>query len=295
MSNIIIVDTGSLGAPGLYSMTTDQYHADPCPKPSLSHSLAKLVIRRTPYHAMKHHPKMGGMPNSPTRPMMVGTAAHTLVLGKGSRLQVIDAPDYRTKAAQQLRDAALADGATPVLEADYALAQEMVPAGRLALEEALGAKLDDCLIEVVVAVQDAQTGCWRRIMVDAMTPDLRNMADYKTCEDANPVVFERAVRNYGYDTQDAFYKRVVDRIEPEGEGKRTYTLVAQERDYPECVTFHRVDGDLHAVAENRIKMAEAKWDACLLADTWEAYSREVHMIAARDWEIQEAMVEGADV
>ena len=293
--NAIIFDTGLIDKPGLYSMTSEQYHADPCAKASASHSLLKLVINRTPYHAMKHHPKMGAMPMTPSRAMTVGSTAHTLVLGKGTMLEVIDFPDYRKKEAQQFRDAALASRRVPVLAADFELAQEMVPAGRAAIEDQLGAKLSECLIEVVVIARDPISGCYRRIMVDAMTPDLRRMCDYKTTQDANPDMFARSVARFGYDTQDVFYKHVADLIDPDGIGKRDYSIIAQEVKYPDAITLHQIDNDLHAVAELKVKKALATWDACLAADQWPAYSREVNMIQAKDWQITEALTEGADV
>ncbi len=268
------------------------YHGDPCIHLSVSHSLTRFIIKRTAYHAMMHHPKLGKMPFTSSRSKRRGNAAHTLILGKGAELEVIDADDFKKKIAQEMRDAALAAGRVPVLKGEFAAAQAKVKPGREALEEALGAKLDDCLVEAVVIAQDPATGCWRRIMVDAMTRDFKRMADYKTAEDAGPEAFERSVRNFGYDTQDVFYRRVMDLAA--GEADREYTIVAQESNYPDCVTFHQIDGDLRAVAEHTLGKALAKWDAGVTTGTWEGYSRSINFVQARAYEINEAMVEGAE-
>lgn len=279
-------------AAGLHTdISHADYHADPCAAPSLSHSLARFIINRTPHHAMQHHPKFGAKPMKKSTALDFGNVGHALVLGKGAKFVVLDFDDFKKKAAQEARDLAIAEGKVPVLTAMFEQAQAMVPAGRAALEDALGARLDDCYIEAVVVAQDPVTKCWRRSMIDAMTKDMRTMVDYKTADDAGPRAFERAVRAYGYDTQDAFYRRVVELAA--GDAERTYTFVVQEKEYPDVVTFNQIDGDLLAVAQHKISKAVAAWDTCLQSQEWPAYGRAMNLVSARAYEIEEAMVEGA--
>ena len=40
---IIPHTSGHVPGPGFYSMSAAQYHADPCPEPSLSSSIAKVL------------------------------------------------------------------------------------------------------------------------------------------------------------------------------------------------------------------------------------------------------------
>src|SRR5215831_5713580 len=44
--------------PGVYAMPAAQYHADPCPTPSLSASIIKLICLDSPAHAWTAHPKL---------------------------------------------------------------------------------------------------------------------------------------------------------------------------------------------------------------------------------------------
>ena len=44
--------------PGIYGMSEDCYHADPADAPSLSASIAKILIAETPLHAWTAHPKL---------------------------------------------------------------------------------------------------------------------------------------------------------------------------------------------------------------------------------------------
>jgi hypothetical protein len=40
-------------------VSTAEYHADPCAQPSLSASIARELIHKSPLHAWQVHPKLG--------------------------------------------------------------------------------------------------------------------------------------------------------------------------------------------------------------------------------------------
>ena len=48
---------------GIHDIPPREYHADPCPAPSLSRSIAKLLVERSPAHAYAAHPRLGGPRN----------------------------------------------------------------------------------------------------------------------------------------------------------------------------------------------------------------------------------------
>ena len=83
-----------------------EYHLDPCPEPSLSASVARTLIDRSPLHAWMQHPKLGGQQeeSQPAR-MSLGSAAHSVILeGDWNSIMFIVADSFRTKAAQARRD-----------------------------------------------------------------------------------------------------------------------------------------------------------------------------------------------
>jgi hypothetical protein len=43
---------------GIHDTTAVDYHADPCPEPSLSAHIAALLCARSPRHAWAAHPKL---------------------------------------------------------------------------------------------------------------------------------------------------------------------------------------------------------------------------------------------
>lgn len=123
--------------PGLYpDISNEDYHADPCPEPSLSSSLAKLIVNKTPAHAKLAHPKL----NPDYEPTVsnqfdLGSVAHAMMLHDDRDIVVLDYDAYRSKAAKADRDEARAKGKIPILAAQYETACAMVRAGRAQLDQ----------------------------------------------------------------------------------------------------------------------------------------------------------------
>jgi hypothetical protein len=164
-----------------YDMTAADYFGDPCPTPSFTQSLAKLIIAKSPWHAMAAHPRLAPefKREDPTK-FDIGNIAHAILLGRGKLIVTVDADDWRTKAAKQAREAAAAEGKLAVLSRQYDLAGDMVRAARLQLAGRfdLGNLFDDGASEVVLAWQE--DGIWLRTMIDFLSNDRRRVVDYKT-------------------------------------------------------------------------------------------------------------------
>lgn len=283
-------------APGFYyDMDAPTYHADPCPAPSLSHTIARILHTRSPLHAKRRHPRLGGLPQRVSAEMAIGAAAHALTLGRGSALARIDAENYRTKDAQNQRDAAFAQGFTPLLAKEYAQAEYMAHVARPALELVCGARIENLRIETVAIATEPHddlprndfrdnNDTWLRCMTDAATPDFRLIVDYKTCATAEPESFGANVRKY-YATQRAFYEHVLDCVDPDGRGKRRFLFMAQERDCPEAIVFFEADPALTEIAGMQMARARRTWAECLLNDAWPAYDPGPHLVAPMPWEI----------
>lgn len=268
--------------PGLYDLTAEEYHADPCPVPSLNHTIAKIIHEQTPLHAYRAHPRLGGQKMKRERIMDIGTAVHALAIGKGAKLARMDFPDFRTKAAQEMRASLEASGVTPLLAADYDKAEAMWPAMRDAIEHVARASIDTLHREVSAIAYDA--GAWSRSMIDVATPDLRLLIDAKTTASANPEKFGKAIMNY-YATAVAFYFQTLDLIDPEGKGKRRFVFIAQERDCPDAITYHELDYSALKLADEKMKRARLRWALCQATDAWPAYDRGPHVVYPNPWDI----------
>jgi hypothetical protein len=87
--------------PGIYpGVSSADYFADPCPTPSLTQSLCKILIERSPQHAWIAHPRLNPQfEYDDDTKFDVGNIAHRLILGRGKDFEVVQFADWRTKAS----------------------------------------------------------------------------------------------------------------------------------------------------------------------------------------------------
>lgn len=274
-----------MSAPGFYSdMSADVYHADPAQEPSLSSSIAKTLISRSPAHAYAEHPKLGGTyePDT-TRKMDVGSCAHVLLLGRGAKIHVIDAKSYQTNAAKAERDNARERGEIPVLLADYELASNMVSAARSALDAAGEiAAFTDAQAELVAIAEDR--GMWLRAMADRF--DERNLViwDYKTTStNASPQSVGRLIEAMGYDVSAAHYEHVFGLLRPEWRGRLTFRWLIQETDPPYEATICEIDATGREIGRRKAAFARGLWRDCMTSGEWPGYPRGIVTASYPAW------------
>jgi hypothetical protein len=272
-------------------MTSDVYHADPVPGGSLSSSGAKLLLPPScpaRYRYERDHPP-------PPKPEYdVGHAAHHLVLGDdGPDVVVIDAEDWRTKAARDQRDAAHAAGATPLLRADYERVRAMAAA---LLEHRIAAALfrpGHGAPERSMFWTDARTGVWRRARVDWL-PDPGNsrlvIPDYKTTVSAAPEAIQRAIYNFGYHVQAAWYLDAAAALGLDVDA--VFVFVFQEKVPPYLVTVAQPDTAALRVGYDLGRRAIDTYRECVALDRWPGYSDDVELIGLPAWAQARALREG---
>jgi hypothetical protein len=273
---------------GIYpSMPAATYHADPCPAPSLSSTIARCLLDRSPLHAWAKHPRLGNMkPLEPTPEMDDGSVLHHLILGVGAELAVVDAPDWRSKGAREERVASRAAGRIPVLIGRYVelgiVAEEAL--ARLALHVDYPAPFRDGMPETAMLWEES--GTWCRALVDWLPTDAAApLVDLKTTrlgknESAAPQAWERRMIDR-YALQAAFYCRGAARLrgrEPAG-----MLFVVVETDPPYAVSIVSPAPSLMAHANAEVDEALAVWRACLAANEWPGYPPYTSYVEAPGW------------
>ncbi len=262
----------TIKTPGIYMIPESEYFADPCEMPSLSHSIAKMLLDRSPAHAWSAHPRLGNQrEDGATKASDTGTILHKLLLGRGADIAEIDAKDWRTNAAKEARDEARAAGKTPVLASDMTDIYACAKAARRQIESHpdLGAFFEAGKSEAVIAWQDG--GIWCRGMVDRL-PDAPRVPvfDIKTTAlSGAPESWERRVV-HEYATQAAFYRRglkAIRRVEP-----GPFLFVVIEVNAPYAVSVLTPAPSLLAYAEAEIERAIELWRDCIAADKWPGYA-----------------------
>lgn len=277
-----IIDSAKVTKAGAYRMSAGEYHGDPCPKPSLSSSVARILLDASPAHAFHAHPRLNPnfQPDDGNRRLAVGEACHALLIGRGAQIANIDFDSYRKDAAKEARDAALERGEIPILATDLQLANEIVSAARRQLpSEILRANGDG---EVVVAAEI--DGAWCRVMLDWWSEERRDVVDYKTTIGrATEAAFSRQAGQMGYDVQDAFYQRVIREAFPQLAGRTRFLFVVQEIEPPYALaTFEISEADRY-VADRKVSAAIYGWRSCLEADRWPGYPSGVQRITLPEW------------
>lgn len=267
--------------PGIYrGVTSADYFADPAPEPSLSQSLAKLIIERSPLHGKFEHPRL--TPPSPDddeferydKAKAIGNAAHKIILGRGKDLEIIQSSDFRNKAAKDARDAAYAIGREPVLEKHLVTATDMVGSALAQLErhEASDA-FQNGAGEVVLVWQE--DGIWFRQMVDWLHDDLLTVDDMKTTGlSVAPHTLGMMMVNAGWDVQAAMAERGLAILDPKNAGRRRFRFIAQENAAPYALTVAQMGEAALTMGRKKLQVAADIWRVCIDTGHWPGYTRQ---------------------
>jgi hypothetical protein len=275
--------------PGLHTMTAEQYHADPAPEPSLSSSIAKILLTRSPYHAMLAHPRLNASykPDTDSR-LDLGSAAHALLLERDeSAIVWVPYDDWRTNASKELREAAHNVGKLPVLTKYQPQLQQMVVIARQFVQDSeLGDILDTGSAEQTMLWHE--TGpfgvMWFRARADLISADHKILVDYKTTASAAPNDFIRQIGNMQYDLQTEMYTRGLKIIT----GVPCHMIfLVQEIDAPFSCSLVGLSNAYKEVGQSKITRAFYKWSECMANKTWPAYSNEIHWAEPPAWLVNE--------
>lgn len=257
--------------PGLYELPAAAYHADPCPLPSLSSSIARRLLAMSPRHAWWAHPRLNPQyePEQAER-FDLGTVAHAYLLEGKTAFTIVDAPDWRSKAAQAARAAAQLEGKTAVLAERWADVLSMAKALRRQLE-----RFEDQPRPFAPAGKAEQTLIWReddvwcRARLDWLHDDHRTIDDLKTgAVSANPDDWPRTMWNMGYDIQAAWYVRGLRALTGQ---EATFRFVIQENFAPFAAAVIGLGPDAMVLAEKKVLFAIDLWGRCLATGEWPAY------------------------
>ncbi len=268
---------------GVYDGMSDAtYHADPVPGGSLSSSGARKLLPPSCPALYRYEQDHG---RAPKREFDFGHAAHQLVLGAGPGITVVDAKSWRTDAAQGQAEEARAEGKVPLLTAEYETVQAMAAAlkrhpiaGRMFNPER--GKPEQSLFW-----KDQKFGIWRRARLDWL-PTAGNgqhwVADLKTCRSAAPDRLQKAMWDYGYATQAAWY---LDGVRALGLGDKLtkFVFVFQEKTPPYLVTVAEPDPFALQIGAYENQSAMATYRDCMATGHWPGYSDGIESIPLPRW------------
>lgn len=269
---------------GVHNLSREDYDADPAPEPSLSSSIAKLLINRSPAHARLAHPRLNPEhEQTHDRKYDLGTLCHAMLLGEQHKIVAIDAADFRTKAAKAAREEALEEGRVPALAHMVEQANTMAKSARRQLDASEHKDaFQEGVPEQTLVWQEGAV--WCRARLDWLPHDQTPIFyDYKTTgASANPIEWERTLYNTGGDIQEAFYRRGIQAVF--GHPFVQFFFVVQETEPPYALSVCALSGEAQALADQKVMRAIGIWNWCLEHKRWPGYSRETAYIFPPVWE-----------
>lgn len=296
-----------IDAPGIYQIPAEEYHTDLCLQPSLSSSIARIIIQDSPLHAKAAHPRLSLNPvRDEARHLDLGSLCHALMLEGEDRAHIITATkpegsgknkvdtgepvtDYKTKAAQEERDEARANGLYPVLAHEMSEIHAMMAA---CCEQLLVSDCPDAFTngrpeQTLVWIEP--NGVYCRARLDWLMSDKPVIYDYKTGKaSAHPRDVSRRAAQAGWCIQDSFYRRglkAVFGVDPE------FRFVVQENFAPFALSIVETSPSDLALADAQVANAIRIFGECLTSGAWPGYSKHVERITSPPYYEASAMEE----
>ena len=270
----------------ILTVTASCYHADTvADQPTLSASIAKILVTQSPLHAWTQHPRLNPyFVREEDDKFSIGVVAHAVLLEGVDALNVVEVCEFdswRSGDAKAAKEASRAAGKIPLLGKHYFDVLQMVDAARKQLDahEASPPLFRHGKPEQTIVWDEAGVSC--RARLDWLHDDHSVIDDLKsTSVSAKPDAFERTLYNMGYHVQAALYRRgvcAVTGVEPE------FRFAIVETSAPYAVSVLTPGPDMLALADAQVDYAINLWRDCLANDSWPGYSTRVATAELPAW------------
>lgn len=276
-------------APGLYAIDDDDYHADAlCETPSLSSTIARLLLDASPRHAWDAHPRLNpGTEEEKASTLDVGSAMHAMLLGHGRDIAVLDFPNWTTKASKEARENARESGLIPLLQKDFKAADRLVSIAHAEVArypELAGLFDAGAVFEHAAVWREGDLWCRAKFDIVRVFPDFIAIVDFKSTDrSAAPATIGRQVFNMGYDVQLAFYRRGLRRVlGPDCPPIRCFVMT-QERAGPGAMSVVEPDEAVLTLADKKVMASLKLWRTCMERGEWPSYPPFICSVTLPSW------------
>ena len=252
---------------------------------AMSSGLCHTLLSQSPAHARYRQLH----PTASTPAMDLGTVAHQLLLeGNENRVVLVDADDWRTKAAREGREAAYAAGRLPLLAKTMAEVRIMADVADTFIQTSEISRIfAHGFPEMTFVWHEGDVRCKAR--PDWISASMEVIVHFKTTgRSANPESFGSHLVEMGYDLAAAFYDRGLRNITGQDpSGISSYFLV-QETAAPYACSLLGLAPSLMEIAMVKVEHAIQVWTQCVTAQHWPGYPTRTCHIEARSWQITQA-------
>lgn len=244
--------------------------------PGVSNSHLKIIHEQTPLHLRYH---LDAPPKPPTDAQRFGSLVHGFLLQPDTMKDAFyvkpDGMKFSTKEGKAWQDE---HEGKPILTAEEATAIDCMVAA-VHRHPSASRLLKNAELESSIFVRDSQDTL-RKLRPDVLPNGGDYLPDVKTCDSAAPDDFAKAVANYGYYRQAAYY---LDGCELAGRKYEAFVFIAVEKTPPYAVAVHRLtpyDVDLGRLHYQR---ALAIYRECLASGHWPGYRDDIGCIDLPAW------------
>jgi hypothetical protein len=257
--------------PGVYELTSEEYHADPCDSPSLSAGMindlliAPALCREKSRRLNPDYEEPEGQDK-----FTIGTVRHIMFLEPHTfvdKVVVCPFDDWRKGDAKAMRDDARAEGKTPIL----AKHMEKVRAARKAFlaDPFVSGAFERGFFERSMFWRHPVYGFWCRCRPDFMAESGAHLNDYKATVSASPEKFGKHAYDMGYHRRAAWYLEGAEILL--GRRPDHYWFVNQETKPPYLTSV--IELDLQALEAGKAENDKAAqlFARCLQTDDWYGY------------------------
>ena len=219
-------------------MSNEAYHFEP----AISSSDVKTVSGKSLAH-------WKGQERKESVAFDLGTATHAHLLEPEKSLVRCGPETRRGKERKQAKEYSDKAGAVLLPEAEY---KQSIDMAQSVLQHSVAHHLlthSDLIAEASFFVTDPDLDLPLKTRPDGLLVKQGMAIDVKTCVDASPKGFDRAVRNFGYDIQAAFYLHCLNL---EGLRIKQFMFICVEKEKPYAVCVHEMSEMYLRHAHNRM-------------------------------------------
>lgn len=265
--------------PGFYTrdlLSSEAYHRGP----GVSCSGLKLIADKTPAHYFDLYLNPEWTERRQSAALFVGTALHAATLEPDLFRALYLVNPYPDRRGNRYKEIVQGNPGKHILSQEEAanVAGMHRALHRHPTAGALLRRVDDT--ELSAYAIDPETGELVRIRMDLITTD-DVIVDVKKTQDASPDGFRRAVANYSYFLQHAFYWdvfRLAAGTEP-----RAFVFIAVEEQPPHAVGVYTIDPEDVMRGRVRYRKALDLYAECRRTGVWPGYSDRIETLALPEW------------
>lgn len=266
----------------------EEYHAD---RTAISSTWLKVVDKQTPYHLRSY---LDSPPAAPSDALVMGSAVDCLVFEPelwDRRFIVAPEINRRTNAGKELWASLLNDAVQSKREVvNHKMhAEALVTAEAIRRNPVMADYLRrDCVSQQVIVWRDPVTGLLCKCKSDLYLADDGTLLDLKTARNAAPDEFAKAIANFGYHIQAAFYtdgyitaglpvSRFVFGVMEKPDNRNTHEAS------PNLMAFYELDPADMKAGQDSYTSSLSAINFCMINDEWSGYTDHVMPIRRPPW------------